>query len=88
MCAGEWQVPGDGKFVLVIVGFFFQRKKKPLEIPGPENSSPVLSSIIATGHMKLLSTQNVAIIINKYWISKIVPKNVKYFYNVYMLVTF
>ena len=58
------------------------------EIPGPENSSPVLSSIIATGHMKLLSTQNVAIIINKYWISKIVPKNVKYFYNVYMLVTF
>lgn len=38
--------------------------------------------------MKLLSTQNVAIIINKYWISKTVPKNVKYLHNVYMLVTF
>lgn len=43
-------------------GIFLSRKKSRGKVPGSENSSPVLSSIVATSHMSLLITQSVAII--------------------------
>lgn len=74
--------------MLVIMGIPLPKKEEAFGRFQGLRILAVLSSITASSHTKLLSTQNVAIIINKYWISETVPKNVKYLNNVYMLVAF